>query len=72
MEVSEEGEEGVIVEDADVVSFILVEDVREVDFEQAFQEAAEHRIETAAFLNTPTNTSERYKPFLFISPAMAP
>jgi hypothetical protein len=60
VEVREEGEEGVVVEDADVVGLVLVEDVGEVDLEEALQQHAEDAVQPVARLRTPTNTSDRY------------
>jgi hypothetical protein len=60
VEVGEEGEEGVVVEDAHVVRLVLIEDVRQVDLQQALQQTAEHRVQAIALLNIHRITSDRY------------
>jgi hypothetical protein len=51
VEVGEQGEERVVVEDADVVGFILIEDVAQVHLQQTLDEAAEDAVQSLASLN---------------------
>lgn len=58
VEVGEQREEGVVVEDAHVVGFVLVENIGKVYLEQALQQRAEDRVEAPAFLHRSILTRE--------------
>jgi hypothetical protein len=57
--VDKECEEGVLIEDAHIVCFILFEDIAEVDFEEALEEGAEDHVKPDAILNRGIFTNER-------------